>query len=353
MRKVGMTALKLLGLVGIVCLVAVVLFAGVLMTLGVAARAGESSNRASCQNNLMQFGMLYKLYAQESPGGHYPPMSLRGFETSGGDIHMTFNFGPAVDTIYPDFLTDPGILICPSTPDPSHDSFMSEAGIVLTEWRGPEEGGPRTLNGKPCTDPSACIHAVDNSYWYWGFVFDKLEVEHGLAPLERLSDAMSELGLIPVDRMSKLLTAQGIPLPPPAGPAQIVHAFEHILLERALPALEAGDLAALNAAADADVPATPGNAGTDTVHRLREGVERFFITDVSNPAAADTAQAEVFVMFDAFGVSAINRGILYFNHIPGGSNVLYMDGHVEFIGFQERPPVTNPVADFAAAVLRR
>jgi len=263
------------------------------------------------------------------------------------------DIGPAVDTIYPDFLTDPGILVCPSTPDPSQDSFMSEAGIVLTEWRSPEEGGPMTLNGKPCTDPTACIHAVDNSYWYWGFVFDKLDQEHGLVPLDRLSDAMSEHGLIPVDRMSEISRTHGIPRPPPAGPAQIVHAFEHILLERALPALEAGDLAALNAAADADVPATPGNAATDTVHRLREGVERFFITDIGNPAAADAAQAELFVMFDAMGVSAHNRGILYFNHIPGGCNVLFMDGHVEFVRFPERPPVTHEVADFAAAVLRQ
>ncbi len=36
-----------------------------------------------------------------------------------------------------------------------------------------------------------------------------------------------------------------------------------------------------------------------------------------------------------------------YNHIPGGSNVLYMDGHVEFIRYQPvggTPPVTQAVA---------
>jgi prepilin-type processing-associated H-X9-DG protein len=30
-----------------------------------------------------------------------------------------------------------------------------------------------------------------------------------------------------------------------------------------------------------------------------------------------------------------------FNHIPGGCNVLYMDGHVEFIRYPGRYPVTT------------
>ncbi len=37
-----------------------------------------------------------------------------------------------------------------------------------------------------------------------------------------------------------------------------------------------------------------------------------------------------------------------YNHIPGGSNVLYLDGHVDYIRFQPEPggtpPVTAPVA---------
>ena len=57
-------------------------------------------------------------------------------------------------------------------------------------------------------------------------------------------------------------------------------------------------------------------------------------------------------MFDAMGVSALDEGVIMFNHEEGGSNVLFMDGHVEFVGFEDRPPVTDSVADFAVAVLR-
>ena len=35
-----------------------------------------------------------------------------------------------------------------------------------------------------------------------------------------------------------------------------------------------------------------------TVYRLREGIERFLITDINNPAASTQAQSEIVVMWD-------------------------------------------------------
>ncbi len=76
--------------------------------------------------------------------------------------------------------------------------------------------------------------------------------------------------------------------------------------------------------------------------RLKEGIERFFITDINNPAAGSLAQSTLPVMWDAFGkddnadAAAQGRGaILVFNHIPGGVNVLYMDGHVEWKKYEQ------------------
>ena len=73
--------------------------------------------------------------------------------------------------------------------------------------------------------------------------------------------------------------------------------------------------------------AVPVN-GYETVLRLREGIERFFITDINNAAASSQAQSQIVVMHDAVSDEAD-----HFNHVPGGSNVLYMDGHVSFIKF--------------------
>jgi prepilin-type processing-associated H-X9-DG protein len=82
--------------------------------------------------------------------------------------------------------------------------------------------------------------------------------------------------------------------------------------------------------------------------RLKEGVERFFITDINNPAGAAQAQSTLIVMSDNYvtlndiGQAAYDRGVEFgaaqmFNHVPGGANFLFMDGHVEFVRWGTPP----------------
>jgi prepilin-type processing-associated H-X9-DG protein len=95
------------------------------------------------------------------------------------------------------------------------------------------------------------------------------------------------------------------------------------------------------------VPAPPtatGTAGGDTVRALREGIERFMITDINNPASANAGQSAIPVMWDTFGAGSFTdsgEAQVVFNHVPGGSNVLYMDGHVTFIKYPGAFPITN------------
>jgi len=49
---------------------------------------------------------------------------------------------------------------------------------------------------------------------------------------------------------------------------------------------------------DLSVPAGTGTAGSAKVHRIREGFERLFITDVNNPAYAAVVQSTIPVMWD-------------------------------------------------------
>jgi len=79
-----------------------------------------------------------------------------------------------------------------------------------------------------------------------------------------------------------------------------------------------------------------------TVYRLREGIERFFITDINNPAATTEAQSDIPVMWDV--VMTIPQE---FSHIPAGGNVLYMDGHVEFIKYPAEFPMSQNFAQMA------
>jgi prepilin-type processing-associated H-X9-DG protein len=76
-----------------------------------------------------------------------------------------------------------------------------------------------------------------------------------------------------------------------------------------------------------------GSGGnTSSISVLREGVERFLITDINNAGASAEAQSTIFVMWDRIGVSGRSKN--GFAHIPGGINVLYMDGHVSFVKYK-------------------
>ncbi len=83
---------------------------------------------------------------------------------------------------------------------------------------------------------------------------------------------------------------------------------------------------------DDDATVSPGfrNAGGSTTYRLREGIERFLITDINNPAESAKAQSSIFIMLDNYSSLASK-----FNYILCASNVLFMDGHVQFINLSE------------------
>jgi prepilin-type processing-associated H-X9-DG protein len=100
-----------------------------------------------------------------------------------------------------------------------------------------------------------------------------------------------------------------------------------------------------------------GNSGGNTIFRLREGVERFLITDINNPAGSAVAQSQVPVMWDIIGSGALvpapspwfkEVGAESFNHTPGGANILYMDGHVEFSKYPSDTDI--PTSVLAAAI---
>jgi prepilin-type processing-associated H-X9-DG protein len=71
----------------------------------------------------------------------------------------------------------------------------------------------------------------------------------------------------------------------------------------------------------------PVESGRLTMHPLREGIERFAITDINDPNAVANAQARIPVMWT----------------MPkdGSGHVLYMDGHVERVDYPGKFPMTK------------
>ncbi len=77
------------------------------------------------------------------------------------------------------------------------------------------------------------------------------------------------------------------------------------------------------------------NIEGEVVYRLREGIERFFISDINNPAATAMAQSEIPIMFETDPASQPTPGC----------NVLFMDGHVEFIPLGDAFPALPEVSE--------
>jgi prepilin-type N-terminal cleavage/methylation domain-containing protein/prepilin-type processing-associated H-X9-DG protein len=325
LSRQGFTLIELLVVIAIIAILAAIL-------LPALARAREAARRASCQNNLKQMGLVFRMYDGENKGKLPPGAPNNYYGEDGLDYPPEFtqfdldgdyprrlirnNWIFDASSIIPEYLTDVNVLVCPS----ATDAFDTTAGEWYRDVTFAEQNVDQTLYNDQRNDrvigrlqgarpDTECV----TSQMYTFLPYAVVTEEQGLFLMDQLQRRMArgEVGFM--DENQEL---------------------EEGWYDESLWYDDDQYYQDEDWRSNPEYGPAPG--GGTTYFRTAVNVGRFFIRDIDQAAGDMVADTEIPVLFDSVAYSNGERGITRMNHLPLGGNVLFLDGHVEFAKY-DRP----------------